>query len=272
MNPAVMNGTIKGPAYQATVISPFEPETPKETKETRQPKKHHKGSKSGPVVPVPVDIEVANRGAGVEKSGPSRLPSRSMQPLAVEKTSENPQPPDVSNHAIDLDTTACATSQQSGPSRESGPSGKSTVAQDVSHKTPDPIEGPVHNNNNINNAPAHGLLAHSRLMSAGSQRQRAWEPCKNASKNGRAYGKQCMQRSFVECGCQRCTRASRSVWVSNFMPGLDKKRTTQLLTKFFRQWGNVEYCDLKSSEKGYPYAIIQYVLLNLLGQVGTNCC
>ena len=250
-----MNGTIEGTAYQTTVISPSGLET---SKETRQPKTHHKGSKSGPVIPVPVDADVANRGAGVEKSGPSRLPSRSMQPPAEEKTSTDLQPLDGSNHALDLETTARAASHQSKPSQESVTSGKSVVSQDVSHKSPDSIEGRVHNNS-ITHMPTHGLLAHSRLTSAESQRQRTWETCKNARRDGRAYGKQYRHRLYVECGCQRCARASRSVWVSNFMPNLDKKRTIQLLNKFFSQWGNVEYCELKSAEKGYPYAIVQCV-------------
>ncbi|KAK3898941.1 hypothetical protein C8A05DRAFT_37455 [Staphylotrichum tortipilum] len=130
-------------------------------------RKGHHPSKSGPLPAVAAGSSVATRGAGVEGSGPSRLPKAALRPA------EPARPADAANTA--------------------GRSG-------------------------------------------------------GCCRNWRRFGLHKLA-TFPPCSCQRCTVASRSVFVANIRPAdnVGSEQMRVIMADLFARWGHVQGCELKIS-------------------------
>ncbi len=173
-------------------------------------KKGHQPSKSGPAPRVSTGHAFpTTRGAGVEDSGPSRLPMRPAQAPQEEKP-------------LQLDPS-------------------SPVAND--EPTPRPSDG-----------------RWMKRIGTGPQTQLgSYFRCKNSDRHAWAF--EAPDPSFLDCPCQRCSDMSRSVFVARLRvgDGISTKQTLAFLTEYFSQWGHVEDCNIRRSNRpAGSFALVRY--------------
>ncbi|KAK4192492.1 hypothetical protein QBC35DRAFT_459212 [Podospora australis] len=258
----------------------------------KETKKHHAHSKSGPAPLIMVDTEVAVRGAGVEKSGPSRLPSRSQQDVtpATLLPDTSHTVPSMTNNAVssEIDKTISAKTKNAA-----SPEVKNTVSPETNNVAPptttkavppklektletekavsSKAKTTVSLNSTTTTPPKakhtpspkvqSDLSPKDRIMQAvgllvgeGTQKNRPDASCKNPSAFQRSYNK---DLSFVPCDCQRCLKASRSVYLKT-RSGNDSY-TRKNLIKFFQQWGPVEECSFKPAKlEGFSNVTVRF--------------
>ncbi|KAK4232254.1 hypothetical protein QBC38DRAFT_90796 [Podospora fimiseda] len=236
VEPVASEAAVKDEIKQspdANTSSAIQEEEATPAEEKMAPKIHHKATMSGPVVPIMVDPELANRRDGVEESGPSRLPSRPMESVAEESVSSESQTPDV-EHAPQVNTVQVPTFNYNMPSG----------GFDFTFN---------------NNMPNGEFELTSRL----SQRHRRLSSCLNSFTHPFSGLPMINRGPYKECPCTRCTQASRTVYVKNFDLENNKSSNERrdALTSYFSQWGEVEYTTLTvtQSNRGM-YAMVRLKL------------
>ncbi|KAK4102967.1 hypothetical protein N658DRAFT_558030 [Parathielavia hyrcaniae] len=198
----------------------------------------HHASRSGPVSPIPARRSSARRAAGVENSGPSRLPSRSQQ--AVEPATGVPE----TQATVRDEASGLATQQPSAPH------------DTFNHGSPNGF--PVARNGNQQPSATRNNFTQPRPT--GSQFTRnvtSASPCRNM------HVRHGLMASYQVCPCLRCMQSSRSVHVfvipnGEAGAGTGTTQITASLIRYFSQWGYVENCVLKHTAAGRRYAYVTY--------------
>jgi len=122
----------------------------------------------------------------------------------------------------------------------------------------DPLHGPVftrspskrHNGDNTL-APAPGVAAEKAAGPAGFAKRARLQTCKNVGRYGAAV-------KYVACDCSRCGPKRRTVYVSNFLPGLENGPDIQVtLANHFGRWGRVESIYV-TGEPGQRGALVRF--------------